>query len=407
MKYDNKKSMIILYIISMTIAFTTQYADYETGYGLQIIIGLLWIFLGIWKLDINGFKFRGEYKDDFPRFLKLYLLPHIVIHGYTIILMCFGIVDKKYFTTNLTVYVPTVLAIFAIYLLGINALYYTVISLLLSWLLSISVSLVIKGPVIIIHAIRQGLIDPFDTTGGLSMNYFELHDLVLAIGYVMVYYIFSKEKLTKKNIAIIISVFLIMVLGLKRISVIALVMIIIFNLFIKLFNNKVQNRICFILGILGVLFCYFYIYIMTDGDVFYDFIQSMGINVMGRDYYYRAIMDYAQFKPSFLGIGRNVVTQLLNTELSYLHVGGVHSDIIKMYVENGFILFGGWLAYYLVYLKNVYKKHYSEKSVILYFEIIIYMFTLYLTDNVEIYFICQILAIMIPVTYALKTKYNY
>ena len=194
MKYDSKKSMVILYIISMTIAFTTQYADYEIGYGLQIIIGLLWIFLGIWKLDINGFKFRGVYKDDFPRFLKLYLLPHIVIHGYTIILMCFGIVDKKYFTTNLTVYVPTVLAIFAIYLLGINALYYTVVSLLLSWLLSVSVSLAIKGPMIIIHAIRQGLIDPFDTTGGLSMNYFELHDLVLAIGYVMVYYIFSKEK---------------------------------------------------------------------------------------------------------------------------------------------------------------------------------------------------------------------
>ena len=52
MKYDSKKSMVILYVISMTIAFTTQYADYEMGYGLQIIIGLLWIFLGIWKLDI-------------------------------------------------------------------------------------------------------------------------------------------------------------------------------------------------------------------------------------------------------------------------------------------------------------------------------------------------------------------
>ncbi len=126
----------------------------------------------------------------------------------------------------------------------------------------------------------------------------------------------------------------------------------IFNLLIKLFNNKVQNRICFILGILGVLFCYFYIYIMTDGDVFYDFIQSMGINVMGRDYYYRAIMDYAQFKPSFLGIGRNVVTQLLNTELSYLHVGGVHSDIIKMYVENGFILF--WRMVSLLF--SIFKK---------------------------------------------------
>lgn len=32
------------------------------------------------------------------------------------------------------------------------------------------------------------------------------------------------------------------------------------------------------------------------------------------------------------------------------------------------------------------------------------MFTLYLTDNVEIYFICQIMATMIPVAFALKEK---
>lgn len=35
MKYDSKKSMVILYVISMTIAFTTQYADYELHHWLM------------------------------------------------------------------------------------------------------------------------------------------------------------------------------------------------------------------------------------------------------------------------------------------------------------------------------------------------------------------------------------
>ena len=99
-----------------------------------------------------------------------------------------------------------------------------------------------------------------------------------------------------------------------------------------------------------------------------------------------------------------MVTEILNTTLSYLRVGGVHSDIIKMYVENGFILFGIWLWYYLIYILKFYKKTYGIKEAVLYFGVVIYLFTLYLTDNVEVYFICQIMATMIPITYALKRK---
>ena len=89
-----------------------------------------------------------------------------------------------------------------------------------------------------------------------------------------------------------------------------------------------------------------------------------------------------------------------------MNVGGVHSDIIKMYVENGFILFGLWLWYQLIFMLKFYKKEYGDNVAILYFGFLIYLFTLYLTDNVEVYFICQILVTMLPITYALKQKGN-
>lgn len=53
-----------------------------------------------------------------------------------------------------------------------------------------------------------------------------------------------------------------------------------------------------------------------------------------------------------------------------------------------------------------YKKEYGEKGALFYFAFLIYLFTLYLTDNVEVYFICQILVTMLPITYALKQKGN-
>lgn len=401
---SNKKSLIWFYIITMAIAFTTRYGDILLSFQLQICIGLIWIAIGICKLYINEFKFKGIFKNDFPKFIKLYMLPHIVIHGYTIFLMIIGKVDWKFFTTNLTVYVPTFLAIMAVYLLGVRAYAYTCAALGLSWFISVGVSFFSKGPSIFTHAIIQAYINPYDNTGGLTINYLELHDLVLAIGYVIIAFLYSSSKLTKKQFGLLILVFIIMTLGMKRVSILGVIIAIVFHIFIKRLTEKSQYKICLVAGRIAIIMCYLYIYLLSDGSVFYDFIANYGINVMGRNYYYKAIMSYASFSPSFIGIGRNMVTEILNTTLSYLRVGGVHSDIIKMYVENGFILFGIWLWYYLIYILKFYKKNYGIKEAVLYFGVVIYLFTLYLTDNVEVYFICQIMATMIPITYALKRK---
>lgn len=391
-----------LYFISMTIAFTTRYGDYYLGFYLQIIIGAMWIMVAVIQMAEN--KFRFHHKKDILFFVKLYMFPHLVIHLYTIILMITGKVKWEYFTTNVTVYIPTLFAIFSVYLFEEKALKYIIAAMIASWVLSVSVSTLLKGFAIFPHAILQAYINPLDHYGGLSINYLELHDLVLAAGYIIVYYFFSKEKLTKRNLMILFSIVFIMTLGMKRISVLGLVVAILFCIVIKFTGTKKGVKICNFTGWIGFILCYLFIYILSIKDVFYNFLTKYNINSMGRIYYYYEVMKYATFSPGFTGIGRNMVTQLLNTELSYLKVGGVHSDIIKMYVENGFFLFGLWLWYYLIHITKSYNKKYGNQVAVLYFGLVIFMFSLFMTDNIEIYFICQIISIILPVSYAIYYK---
>ncbi len=195
-----------------------------------------------------------------------------------------------------------------------------------------------------------------------------------------------------------------MVLGYKRIAVLALIAIAVFKLITYFTKEKTTYIICLVFGSLGVICCYGFIAILSMGNTFYEFVDKFGINTMGRIYYYKAIMDLTQFSPSFTGFGRNSVTAILRDSHSYLGIGQVHSDIIKMYAECGFILFGVWLVYYLVFISKKYKERFGYKYALMYFAATIYIFVLYLTDNVEIYFICQIFYIMVPVTYALNCR---
>ena len=119
-------------------------------------------------------------------------------------------------------------------------------------------------------------------------------------------------------------------------------------------HEKQKITFCKSLGWIAFITCYLFIYILSDGSVFYVFLDKLGINSMGRNYYYKAVLGYSTFSPSFLGIGRNMIAELFQTDLSYLKVGGVHSDIIKMYVENGFVMFGLWLWYHLVFMFNIF-----------------------------------------------------
>lgn len=87
-----------------------------------------------------------------------------------------------------------------------------------------------------------------------------------------------------------------------------------------------------------------------------------------------------------------------------MKVGVAHSDILKMYAENGFIFFTYLLFYYLLNLTKWYKEKFSVDADVVYFGITIYLFTIYFTDNVETYFASILFSIIIPASHALKCR---
>lgn len=403
----NKKILTALYIVSMTVAFTTRYGDLVLGYRLQIAIGIVWTVFGFLNIGVNGFRVKGKFALYWGWFIRLYLVPHIIIHLYTVTLMIIGKVSWDYLTTNFSVYIPVLLVMVSIYLFGTKALKYNIIAIILSWSLSVLSSLLVKGVAIIPHAIIKAFVDVYESYGGMTSNYFELHDIVLSIGYLLAYYIFAKVKYTRRNLVVLAATLLIMIMGLKRISVLAIILILIFHLMIKHLRGQMQLRICKIAGWMGFFACFLFIYVVSNESVFADLMNFYDINTMGRTYYYHAVMSYAEFKPSFLGLGRNMVSHILSSKFSYLRVSGVHSDIIKMYVENGFILFAIWLWYYLIHVVDRYKARFGNKAAIMYFGTAMYTFSLYVTDNIEIYFVCQIFSLLIPICYALENDSMY
>ena len=51
----------------------------------------------------------------------------------------------------------------------------------------------------------------------------------------------------------------------------------------------------------------------------------------------------------FLGYGRNAMNIMFSEEYSYMRVGNIHSDILRMYMETGFVLFVLWVFNYFIY----------------------------------------------------------
>lgn len=401
---ERKNLVPVLYIISLALAFITYFGDFKWGFMPQKIIGVIWIGITLVQLYMDISSKRTCGLSELKWLLKLYFLPQVFLHLYTGFLMVIGKVSWEVFSINSSIYVPCLLAICSLYLFRDRAFRYLCIALVGSWIFTMAFCTITKGFQIFPQAIIQGYINPSYKIPGFRTNYFELHDLVAAAGYIVAFYIFSQKKLDKRDFAFLSVVALIMILGIKRIAVVGLILATLIHLIIRWFPEKKQYNLCIIAGWAGFLFCYFFIYWISVPGAFAEFVKDNGINTMGRVHFYKAIMKHAEFSPFFLGLGRHGSVKIMKEKYPWFGVGQVHSDIIKMYVENGFVVFGLWLWYYLIKVTKQYKKRFGLNAAIFYFGLTVYTFTLYLADTTEVYFICQMFSIITPAAYALSRR---
>ena len=389
----NKDNLdVIVFICSVAYCFQSTILA-------QVLVGAAWVARAAIAFWQRYRKDRGiPHKKECVFVAVLFLAPQIVIHLYTVLLVILGATDPGVLSTNAVSYMAVFLVIASIFLFGKAAMGYLFCALAFSWFLCLIRNVFVHGFGIILDAIAQGW---FGASVGHE-NYLELDAVVLSVGYYLVYYLFSTLKTKKNSLPLTIMFVVIGLVGVKRIVLLAFVLVVACYLLIRKMEETKAHKIAVIAGWCAAALCLGFIFLLSQGNLFYQILDKFGIESMARDYFYKSIMSKTEFSLGFWGYGRGGVKLAMTSQFSGYSF--VHSDIIKMFFELGLILFVGWLYFNLVFVAKCFEKEYGKSAAIMYLFVMACTFVLYVTDNTESYFVCIVIRTILPMGYVMSAR---
>ena len=234
----------------------------------------------------------------------------------------------------------------------------------------------------------------------------EIHDITFLFGQFFIYYAMFASRDTKaekrlKWCGVLLSFFFLLV-GLKRSTLPAVLLVCVYVQLLRWMHRP--RKLILATGIGLFLFFYLYLYLTRSG-ILVSFLESLGINMMGRDVLWSLPNDYYKLSPLWKGLGFEGVTELVNMWYRQGLINRaypLHNDILKIFIELGALGFTLWAGInYIVYPNYWMKKHDTETS-LLYMAILAYMTVTYLTDNTAFYFWCSIGLRLIPMSYCYR-----
>lgn len=387
---NNKKSPGILAVVLLILTLTVAFLQINNFFTFPLLA--IWIALAGAKMVANIPAVRAKYplipirerldswgiqteqrkkQNDVLRiFLTWNFGFHIVLYIYTLLLVVFQLTEARYLSSNIMTFINCLSAISILYLFRKQGVRVSIIALCLAWIISL---------------IRTFVAPAFDD----FWKNLELHDMSFGAGYILLYYIFYHKRWDRSSSISCTILILLVLLAFKRIGLAALALTIILWAVLRIVKEeKKQRKILFWGRIAAVVACYLFVWVLIQGYLI-AFLEFLGINPMGRNYYFAALAKYCEFSPLFMGLGRNASATIFTTDLAFMRVGNVHSDILRMYAECGFVLFGLWLAVFWFILPKVIDKKYGYRSMEFFVLCTVYTFIVYATDNTEFYLINQ------------------
>ena len=214
------------------------------------------------------------------------------------------------------------------------------------------------------------------------------HAFLLISPLLVLFYLidYLRDK-TKYKLVLGVVLFFMTLLAYKRIAIGAACLVaILFAL--KRFYSK---SLLLLSGLVSISFLFLYVYLIKIG-VIYLLAEAYGVNLMFRDRLWPAFEDYYSFDISFMGQGWDFVSKFLhenNVKLVGVEIGGLHNDILRLYIDLGFIGSIFYFATMLIFIPfRLLKKDEFEASFCWWISQI-YLLFIYLTDNALIYMPCQ------------------
>lgn len=399
MSFVVSKRKLVLFIVATIIMSSRIFGVNINQYIRYGIAAVYTLYFGILCLK------NGRINAVINKHLKLAYTPWIVFVAYTLIVWQFSEdISLRNYTGITSTVIYLLLAIgfaaSAFYLLGVDIVDILFWAGVTSYLVgSIFYGCVEVGFSGIIEYIKALL--GFSNVSGRIGYIMEVHELTFTMGLFFLYYTFFASELDasrkKKSVISLLLIFL----GLKRIEILALLISIIIY-FVLL---KGGRTIAFRSSVVTIGSCFasfLFLFFIKVG--FLDiFALENGIETSGRLAAYNFAKNYFELDLFYPGKGYTWFMKryldLYNTAFridGHRIAASVHSDVLTLYIELGFIVFFAWLVYIML-IKTIRMAHTGNIRVAeFYLMATIFMFICYLTDNTINYFSTQMIYFLLP-----------
>lgn len=236
----------------------------------------------------------------------------------------------------------------------------------------------------------------------------EIHDLTFVFGQMVLYYaVFAprttRQEKRKRWLYLLVCCWFFLV-GMKRSAIPAVLLFILIGLLLR--KRKVPSWLYPTVGVCCILFFLAFLYGVRNGIVS-RLLNSVGVDMMGRDYLWSMANPYYEFSITYLGHGfeyvDTIIGQWYNAGLIN-HAYPFHNDILKVFVEMGFPGFLLWSGIQYI-LTPLFWQHYADQeTALLYMCELGYMTVTYLTDNTAFYFWSTMALRLVAFSYAMERK---
>lgn len=226
-----------------------------------------------------------------------------------------------------------------------------------------------------IQGIIQHIKDPLNT----YENIFEAHHIGFTINLLLIYYLFKRKKENKgKIIWILICMYLIM----KRIAFAGLCLaLLIWFVNDVVLRKKSEKKYIFILWGLTIG-SFLYVAFITLYPDYYRLLMSK-LGILNRFIMANSFAQYYLFNIRYIGRGYGFVSVIIpEMDIAGTFVEAIHNDILKSFIEEGFIGFCIIYYYFFIRLPLGVIKNKSKRALSCITTMLVYTFITLLTDNV-------------------------
>lgn len=396
------------YVFLITIALIHQSGIFNLYYLTAVLVSAF-----IFAFSILAYCYKKRNialpKTEISYISKWILFPWLVFIVYNVFLYVSGNGYSEFVKSSFVqiLFAPCIIlgAVGGYYLFGKNTIRYFLYAVFLHYIVLLSYKMITLGPVLFFRGVASII------TNSDYSNPFEANtDLALALGILLIFYCdrFVSHKMREKTHTIAV-IALVLLCG-KRIELLSLILICIASFMTKFLSENRRDKIQKIISLVVIAFMYLFVYLVISGTLSV-YVYSHGINTMGRMKMWDYVAQYAEFSLSYVGKGYSFSNLILerNSVLTYMgRVYVLHSDVLKIFFDLGFVMFSFWLVYSLLYFPKEIRNRFGFRSGNIAWFITLYLFVLYLTDNCINYFACQTLYTLVLLeSVALEKQYLY